>query len=159
MASLLLGCGALLSEKIRKRHRLKKENEREYAERFEEMKAENIRRENQRQLHRASQNDDVRPAPSGMYDASHPDGMTGGYAADRPQVDRPPSYELATGRKGSAGEEVQHQSRKEDARGRPGSSGNERTRVPLIEQTQTQRSTELSPSQRIATRDMALENR
>lgn len=49
MAALILGAGALLSERIKERHRKRNQNKLEYASRFEEFQAENERRELQRQ--------------------------------------------------------------------------------------------------------------
>lgn len=45
MAALILGCGALLTEKIQKRRKAKKENQRELQENFEQLKANNAERQ------------------------------------------------------------------------------------------------------------------
>lgn len=45
MAALIIGCGALLTDKIQKRRRAKKENQRELQENFEQLKANNAERQ------------------------------------------------------------------------------------------------------------------
>jgi len=44
MASLILGCGALISDRIRTRREAKKRRQREYDEQFEQLKTENQKR-------------------------------------------------------------------------------------------------------------------
>ncbi|KAK5129553.1 hypothetical protein LTR16_002802 [Cryomyces antarcticus] len=44
MASIIIGCAALISDRVQKRRRAKQEVKQEYADRFEELKAENEKR-------------------------------------------------------------------------------------------------------------------
>ncbi|KAK5002224.1 hypothetical protein LTR16_007148, partial [Cryomyces antarcticus] len=44
MASIITGCAALISDRVQKRRRAKKEVKQEYADRFEELEAENEKR-------------------------------------------------------------------------------------------------------------------
>jgi len=73
MASLLLGCGALLSERLSKKRSARRESKREYDKNFENLKAENMRRESWIQ-----RNDTAR---SNLYDTANV------------QSEEPPSYD------------------------------------------------------------------
>ena len=89
MAALLLGCGALLSDRLKQRHRFRKENEKEYAARFEEFKAENERCES---LRKRGTQDGSHSTP--VVDTNNPARGTAGAIP----MERPPSYDVATGR-------------------------------------------------------------
>jgi hypothetical protein len=64
MASILLSCGALVSNKIKKEHTIRKEHKRDYEKNFEEMKAENARLHAERQkLQQLWQGDNIKTIP------------------------------------------------------------------------------------------------
>jgi len=140
MAGILIGAGALLSSHLSKRRKVEKEDKREYAQHFEQMKAENMRRESWR----------LRASQSTSYHSDRHEQSND--AAEIPS-EAPPSYDDVTGERNGMG---RRRSGERNDRGRPGRTGNDRTNIPLIDQTETQRSTNISPGQRIATRDMAV---
>jgi len=76
MASLFLGCGALLSDRLSKKRSARRESKREYDENFENLKAENMRRESWIQRKNTSP-----PTLNGMYNTAYV------------PSDRPPSYD------------------------------------------------------------------
>ncbi|QDS77842.1 hypothetical protein FKW77_006572 [Venturia effusa] len=62
MASLLLACAAMCSERIAKRRKARREEKKDYDDQFEALKAENLRRESWRQSYLAQTSDTTIPA-------------------------------------------------------------------------------------------------
>jgi hypothetical protein len=127
MASLLLACAAVCSDRVSKRRKAKREGKKEYDEHFESLKAENMRRESWRQSLSNNQHESMAQVPKSVFDSASP-------------ADAPPSYDDIAPRKS-----IEHL-----VNGRLG--GNTRT---VVDQTVVERSTNISPVQRIEARDMA----
>jgi hypothetical protein len=92
------------------------------------------------------------PATNPMVDTTNPARGTPGAVS----LEKPPSYDVATGRAGIDSPSVSLSSRSSSTESTMSNGArNGRTMRPLIEQTETQRSTAISPNQHIAARDMA----
>jgi len=164
MAALLLGCAALVSERVSTRRKNRKENKLEYEQRFDEFQAQNQRTDAWRnQFHRNRQGSEGILSPQELYDSRPPPHRN----TNRQPADSPPSYEDAIGQERKRDREVELRVRSDEARGRRDREtavrrrgvereGRDRMRVPLIEQTDAPKSTELGTSERIAVRDLAL---
>jgi hypothetical protein len=120
MASLLLGCAAVCSDRMSKRRKAKRESKKDYDAHFEDLKAENLRRESWRQSQSSNHNTAMAQVPSGIYDNTVPG-------------DAPPNYDDVAVRK----------SMEHSVDGRVG--GSERAGRPLFDQTVIERSTNISP--------------
>jgi hypothetical protein len=88
MATLLLSCGALVSERIRKRRRERRNDEEEYNRRFEEFKSENERWEIRRQSYYSSHHGSQSSGPDNELNQDQS-------INDPVFKTQPPSYEFA----------------------------------------------------------------
>jgi hypothetical protein len=94
MASLLLACAAICSDRVSKRRKARREGKKDYEEHFETLKAENMRRESWRQ---SLTNPNLNPNHAGQAGHANPmEAMAqvpGGVFDTGVPGDAPPSYE------------------------------------------------------------------
>jgi hypothetical protein len=88
MTTILLGCGAICSDRLKLRYETRKQDKKDYEERFEELKAENAKRQSWIDSH-------YQPPSSGSF-TQHSDKPSQRPAGDF--LPRLPSYEDATSR-------------------------------------------------------------
>jgi hypothetical protein len=105
MAAVFLGCGAIWSDRLKKRYETRKEDKKDYESRFEEFKAENERWEARRQSYRdGSYSSNSTELLSGMASTADQVSHTVHSARSTPgavQAERLPSYDVATATAGS----------------------------------------------------------
>ncbi|KAF2143377.1 uncharacterized protein K452DRAFT_286201 [Aplosporella prunicola CBS 121167] len=78
MASLLLGCGAVFSERLARRHRAHREITREYAENFELLK-----KENEKRVQTIANQYSASSSPPPSYEDIHDAASAGAIPSDR----------------------------------------------------------------------------
>lgn len=156
MASLLVAGGVALTHQVQKYRKERKEKKQLRNESVEEMQAENHKIESRRQTnHRGSLHEDMKTVPRGLYDTSRP-GSSGSEVPD----EAPPSYDeversgAAPRRRSAEHERVEGVTSGE----RAGSAPRDIPRRSMVDAIMVRKSTDLSPSDRVATRDMALPN-
>jgi hypothetical protein len=151
MAALFLGCGAVCSDRLKRRYQTRKQDKKEYESRFEEFKAENLRYEAWRQSYRNGSYTSEHSNPASPS-TTQPTQIT----PNADSIANPPSYDDVAVARGGGSVSTTASSRSNSIRSDVSSiSRNERAMPLPVERPQIQRSTTIVSARRVAERHMA----